>query len=38
MIQVNVQRSDKKKEKKKKMQAATCGDIYIEHLHLHTGL
>lgn len=26
------------KKRKKKMQAATCGDIYIEHLHLHTGL
>ena len=35
MIQVNVQRSD---QKKKKMQAATCGDISSEHLHLHTVL
>ena len=36
MIQVNVQRGDKKK--RKKMQAAPYGDIYSEHLHLHTGL
>lgn len=34
MIQVNVQRSDKKK--KKKMQAATCGDIYIVSISTYT--